>query len=201
MSDTRVVYGAVCSWWDTIDKAGQTAGGLPGCPICHGPLYEVATEAEWWAGVDKKVAVDDPVYREFITWLRGRCHRGPNFFENARSIFDTERAEHSLRVAEMGMQSFDRPTGLSPYKNVDVTGARQLTAHFIESSAIHSQSRGWIPTVILTLDHVALIAGRNKGKEQLKLVMDLDVTQEFIDVLITGLERAIGDAEYGLREL
>jgi hypothetical protein len=104
MTDTRVVYGATCSWWDTIDKAGSTVGGLPGCPHCGGPLYEVPTEAEWWAGVYKKVEVDDPDYGEFITWLRGRCHRGPDFFQSARAVFDMERAQRAMRAPKFVCQ-------------------------------------------------------------------------------------------------
>lgn len=198
MSDHRIVYGATCSWWDSIDKAGRTAGGLPGCPRCHGPLYEM-TDGEWWVGVDRKVEVDDPLYREFIEWLRGRCHRGPDYVETARGIFDVERAEFAQRQSEMAARSFDTgKPGLSPYNAIEVRAARQLTAHLVESSAVHSQSRGWIPSVILTFDHVPLFG---KGRqEQHKFVLDLDAAQEFIDIFITGLERAIADAEYGLRE-
>jgi hypothetical protein len=198
---SRIVYGATCSWWNSIDKAGRTAGGLPGCPICHGPLYEMGT-GEWWAGVDHKVKVDDPVYREFIEWLRGRCYRGPDYYVNGRVAFDAERALAEIRRRDIAEQTFDTgQPGLSPYRQIDISNARQLTGHLVESSAIHSQSRGWIPTIFVTLDHVPLVAGKGKtGRERLKVALELDVAQEFVDILITGIERAIADSEYGLRE-
>jgi hypothetical protein len=195
---SRIVYGASCSWWNSIDKVGRTAGGLPACPICHGSLYEMG-DGEWWAGVDRKVKVDDPIYREFIEWLRGRCYRGPNYLENARAAFDNERAEAEARKADVAARSFDKgEPGLSPYRTIDTSTARQLTAHFVESSAIHSRSRGWIPTVMVTFEHVPL---QGVGQvEQHKFVIELDAAQEFIDIFLTGLERAIADSEYGLRE-
>lgn len=85
-TDPRIVYGARCTWWGAIDQAAPgrplgaiegalagAVGGIPGCPHCGGPLFEVVDEATWWAGVDKHEAERDPGYRGFIEWLRGRC--------------------------------------------------------------------------------------------------------------------------------
>lgn len=78
--DTRIVYGARCSWWDSIDKVSTietpSGHGLPCCPNCQSPLYEVPSEAEWFAGVNEH-ATKEPGYREFIEWARGKCF--PNF--------------------------------------------------------------------------------------------------------------------------
>lgn len=86
--DPRIVYGARCSWWDTIAHVGSTEGGLPVCPFCRRPLFEVPDEATWWAGVDEHAAgegADD--YRAFIEWLRGRCLPS---LAAARSAYDAE---------------------------------------------------------------------------------------------------------------
>ena len=72
LTDTRVVYGAGCTWWDSIDKVAKTSSGLPSCPFCGGVLFEMAGEDLWWQGVDE-YATAEPGYREFIEWLRGRC--------------------------------------------------------------------------------------------------------------------------------
>lgn len=83
----RVVYGAACSWWDTIDKAGQIrGGGLPGCPFCGSPLFEIASETEWWDQID---AVEESGYRELIKWMRGKCF--PDF-TTARAEYKTSRS-------------------------------------------------------------------------------------------------------------
>lgn len=78
--DARVVHGASCTWWGTIDEAdtkSELAGiGLPLCPSCGRALLEVPDVAAWWADV-REYAAADPTrrYVEFVLWLRGRCYR------------------------------------------------------------------------------------------------------------------------------
>lgn len=85
MLDDRVAYGVHCTWWDDIRKAGKTKPGLSGhslpcCPHCGGLLYEIDTEREWFAGVDKFEARGDPNYhsnyRKMVEWSRGKCFKG-----------------------------------------------------------------------------------------------------------------------------
>lgn len=71
--DPRIVYGARCTWWDSIDKVGRTGSGLPGCPHCGSPLFETPDEATWWAGVGAYERDGHPGYRELVEWGRGRC--------------------------------------------------------------------------------------------------------------------------------
>lgn len=80
MSDSRVVYGACCAWWDSIDKAGHRGtdrgdglGRIPACPHCKGVLFEMASIEEWWTGVDAHEA-KEPGYRKYVEWQRGKCH-------------------------------------------------------------------------------------------------------------------------------
>lgn len=87
MTDTRIVHGANCSWWDSIDKVGSN-DGLPCCPFCKGMLFEVPDEKTWWDGVDKYAAagIGRPWYRKFIEWLRGKCF--PGGYLEAKSAWD-----------------------------------------------------------------------------------------------------------------
>lgn len=78
-ADTRIAYGARCTWWNSIYEIGTVEGNggvsLPCCPHCRGPLFEVPSELEWWSQVkrhDENVRVN---YVQFIEWLRGRCYR------------------------------------------------------------------------------------------------------------------------------
>jgi hypothetical protein len=72
--DNRIVYGATCSWWDSISEVGRLPSGLPCCPHCRGVLYEIYTEAQWWELVDDyAVMTDSPGYRATVEWARGRC--------------------------------------------------------------------------------------------------------------------------------
>ena len=73
MADPRIVYGATCSWWDSIDKVAKKPSGLPSCPNCGGVLFEVSSEKVWWADVDRHDRERDPGYRQFIEWSRGKC--------------------------------------------------------------------------------------------------------------------------------
>jgi hypothetical protein len=95
MSDPRIVYGASCCWWDSIDRVGHLPGpfgrSLPCCPRCNGVLFEMTDEAEWWRSVDRHMAVAvDPKYRSFIEWLRGRCFQT---IEDARAEYDRRERE------------------------------------------------------------------------------------------------------------
>lgn len=77
MADQRIVYGAFCSWWDSISAASRTPSGIPCCPHCGGVLFEVPTEESWWADVDRYEAAGHSGYRAFIEWERGRCFPSP----------------------------------------------------------------------------------------------------------------------------
>lgn len=75
MADNLVVYGACCSWWDTIDKADKLPGPhpIPCCPHCKSVLLQM-DESQWWAGVDNHMKeTGDPTYKDLITWMRGKC--------------------------------------------------------------------------------------------------------------------------------
>lgn len=81
MTDTRIVYGANCSWWDSIYKVGHREAGngmtLPCCPHCSGVLFEMPGEEIWFAAVDRHEVAGYPGYRAMIEWARGKCF--PNY--------------------------------------------------------------------------------------------------------------------------
>ena len=81
MQDTRIVYGARCTWWDSIDKIGHVGNhvsNLPACPHCRSVLFEMPSLAIWQKGVDAYADTrSDPDYRDFVAWLRGKCF--PNY--------------------------------------------------------------------------------------------------------------------------
>lgn len=72
--DTRIVYGARCTWWDSIKNVSTTESGLPVCPHCGSPLFETDNPEKWWSLVDKFAELQGwPEYREMIEWSAGRC--------------------------------------------------------------------------------------------------------------------------------
>lgn len=81
--DTRIAYGACCTWWDSIHEVGEKRppgfkdkfgmGGLPCCPRCGGMLFEMENEAAWFASVDRYENDGNPGYRRFAEWLRDKC--------------------------------------------------------------------------------------------------------------------------------
>lgn len=88
LADPRIVCGARCSWWDSIDKAGRAPSGLPVTPCCGSPMFEVESEDEWWRVVDAhQTQTGDDSYRQFVEWIRGRCF--PDL-ATARQAFDEE---------------------------------------------------------------------------------------------------------------
>lgn len=72
-TDNRIVYGALCIWWDGIEKVGRN-GVLPCCPHCKGVLFEMNSPKQWWDGVEAHEANGHPGYRDFIEWLKGKCY-------------------------------------------------------------------------------------------------------------------------------
>lgn len=84
-----VVYGANCAWWDTIDKVATldtpTGHGLPCCPYCRSVLMQTE-QPRWWIDVERYAAErPDPLYPDFIRWLRGKCFPS---IRDARAVFE-----------------------------------------------------------------------------------------------------------------
>lgn len=97
----KVVYAVNCTWWDTIDKAGKNPNGLPVCPKCGSPLFEMESEELWWAGVTAHESQNNPGYAKFIEWARGKCF--PRY-EEAQARFKIEELQERadrLEVAEV----------------------------------------------------------------------------------------------------
>lgn len=71
-----IVYGANCTWWDTIDKAGkfQGAHSLPCCPHCRSVLFQT-TETKWIDGAHKYEEGGHPNYVAKLNWSRGKCFK------------------------------------------------------------------------------------------------------------------------------
>lgn len=76
MSDRRIVYGANCCWWDSVDKIstlkGYSGSTLPCCPFCKSVLYEVPNIEEWEAGAKKYEKNGHPGYLKLLLWMRGK---------------------------------------------------------------------------------------------------------------------------------
>lgn len=78
-TDSRVVYGIRCVWWDGVEKVGKMPGTdgplgpLPCCPHCRGVLMQVDSPEKWWADVNTHQANGHPGYRAFMEWLKGKC--------------------------------------------------------------------------------------------------------------------------------
>jgi hypothetical protein len=92
------------------------------------------------------------------------------------------------------------PPGLKiNLKPLDATFARQLIGHTVESTAVHSKSKGWLPRVMLTMQHVPLIGPGDRATTQ--LMLDPDEALQLVEILLEGVEAAERDAKYGLREM
>jgi hypothetical protein len=82
---------------------------------------------------------------------------------------------------------------------IDASDARQIVGIYTESSAMHSRSKGWIPTLFLAIDHVPLI-GPDTASQRLQLMLRPSDAESLIEHLTEGLTAARADAAYGLRE-
>ena len=93
----RIVYGANCTWWDSISKASQLPNGIPCCPFCKSVLFEFPTLAAFMEGAEKYEADGHPGYRELLTWQRGKCFRtmedAKKRMESAKNLCECDFAE------------------------------------------------------------------------------------------------------------
>lgn len=94
--DRRIVYGATCTWWDSIDKSSVLDAGtgvlLPCCPSCHGMLCEVASIETWIDQIEAYTANGHPHYRSMMVWVRGKCFK---------TMYDAELAWRAHAVRQM----------------------------------------------------------------------------------------------------
>lgn len=119
---TKIVYGAQCTFWGSIEDAGLTSmdgHGVPCCPFCGGMLFEVSDPAKWQASIDRHAAVE-PDYPAIMAWSRGAClgdsmdhlrqaYQMREFWRPIRislspskTIVGVMRPEDSARLMEMG---------------------------------------------------------------------------------------------------
>jgi len=82
MRENLIVYGARCTWWDSIEKVSHTDGGLPCCPHCKGVLFQ-QEESGWWTNVEHHERDGHPGYANMIRWARGSCFPGIKALEAA----------------------------------------------------------------------------------------------------------------------
>lgn len=68
-----IVYGATCTWWDEKEKAVVPPGrSIPGCPHCQSVLFE-QDKAVWLRQIEEHDR-RNPGYKDFMLWLKGKCH-------------------------------------------------------------------------------------------------------------------------------
>jgi hypothetical protein len=76
-NDKRIVYGASCTWWGSIEDAGSmtTSRGmqLPCCPHCEKPLFEIGSEEMFIAAATTYEKQCHPGYLDMLNWARGKC--------------------------------------------------------------------------------------------------------------------------------
>lgn len=89
------------------------------------------------------------------------------------------------------------PPGLQPGKPLDVSRARQIVHHFVESTAVHSRSRGWLPMIKLDITHIPLV-GDPEDRQTLELLLSPDDWANMVLVVAMGVERAELDAAVGV---
>jgi hypothetical protein len=81
---------------------------------------------------------------------------------------------------------------------LDTSHCRQLTEHFVESTAVHSRSKGWLPRIKLDLHHRPLIGPG--PVEVLELIISPDDLRQLRLVMNAAMDRAAEDAARGIVE-
>lgn len=93
--DTRVAYGARCTWWGDIKDVGTFgAFRIPCCPKCSGMLFEMDSEALFVAKAEEYER-DSPApgYVDMLMWAKGRCFKVFGEMVDAYSKFKAEEVK------------------------------------------------------------------------------------------------------------
>lgn len=90
-----IVYGSRCAWWDSIDKCSSLPSGLPCCPHCRCPLFQIE-ERHWLEGARQYEAAGHSGYVALLNWSRGKCFPS---FQAAQTALEREQSESDLRAA------------------------------------------------------------------------------------------------------
>lgn len=89
-------------------------------------------------------------------------------------------------------------SGLSPVQTTNMRHARRVIHQNIESTAIHSASKGWQPRIKVDLTHVPLIG---PGAQQVtEIVWSPEDLAEFVRIAGQAMMAAHLDVRTGIRE-
>lgn len=69
--EKMVVFCSLCTFWGDISAAAKSDSGIPVCPECGFPLYEMP-KYEWDTNVSRYDA-GHPGYAEMMRWSKNRC--------------------------------------------------------------------------------------------------------------------------------
>ncbi len=154
--DERIVYGTVCTWWDSIDKVGRGIPfGLPCCPHCGGPLLEVSNEQVWFNAVDAHEKNGHPLYRKFIEWQRGKCYKNTEAARQAYEVEVKEKVSKPTIVCLCGSTRFKEAFDNANYQET-MAGKIVLSVGFFmhTSGNRHGEDIGATPEQKIALDEL-----------------------------------------------
>ena len=91
MKDQRFVYSTFCTFHGPIQQARPAMFGIPGCPSCGSPLFEMPSQDHWDRQISEYAAKkNDPDYPAFMKWFGAQRPCRPF---RTQADFDALRAE------------------------------------------------------------------------------------------------------------
>lgn len=95
MTDTRIAFGAFCTWWGPIQEVakGEEMGRkIPGCPHCGGLLYEDPDRAAWDRRLAAVPADQYPDYAAVMEWQHETGRHCEKSYSSLREAYDLRKA-------------------------------------------------------------------------------------------------------------
>lgn len=81
-------YGT-CTYWTDDWEALSNEKGIPICPDCGGPGFEISIQA-WNEGIEKHEADGNPGYGKFVETLKENCHGKKADFNDLWELYQKE---------------------------------------------------------------------------------------------------------------
>lgn len=124
-----------------------------------------------------------------------------HFIDHPEEASPAAVREMAERLLEHGVDvsTGHRPPGLYVHgAGIPAVGYRQVTRLDVQSTAVHSRRRGWIPHVALTWRHVPL---QGPGaEEEFRVMAGAESIGAFVENMLDAAEAAIADVAAGPRE-
>jgi hypothetical protein len=100
MTDLRIGFGVMCTWWGPLSEVLPAEGRFLRCPVCQKPLYEFESAEKFLDFAARYEAHGHKNQVALVKYARGRCFSN---WPAAQRSFEKEDARRPAEVSHGGV--------------------------------------------------------------------------------------------------